>query len=136
MASKNGKATSRAGTGPTWRFAVEARDLFGRFLFVVDGAHSTRDGAELALARIVSECHDTGRIRFAVICRDCSGPAAQRVRSLDNSRPTGKTSGAKGARKSQRVPTAATSRPSRAVREEDVAPPPAPAKKPTVARRK
>jgi hypothetical protein len=110
--------------------------VFGRFLFVLSGAWDRQDEAELEAARVRAACHDSGRIRFAVVARDVTTPECQRVRSLDNNRNVGKTSGAKGARKSAKVPTAATSRPSRAVRiVEDEAPPPAPKGKPARKRR-
>jgi hypothetical protein len=132
MAKAKRKATSPLGISPRWRWTVEARDVFGRFLFVLSGAWDRQDEAELEAARVRAACHDSGRIRFAVVARDVTTPECQRVRSLDNNRPVGKTSGAKGARKS--VPTAATkgsNRPSRAVRiVEEEAPPPAPKGKP------
>jgi hypothetical protein len=130
MAKQKRKATSAVGIAPRWKWTVEARDVFGRFLFVLSGAWDRQDEAELEAARVRAACHDSGRIRFAVVARDVTTPECQRVRSLDDNRNVGKTSGAKGARKS--IPTAATkgsNRPSRAVRiVEEEAPPPAPKK--------
>lgn len=139
MAKAKRKARAALGISPRWQWSVEARDVFGRFLFVLAGSYPTKDEAELEAARVRSACHDSGRIRFSIVARDCTTPECQRVRALDDNRQAGKTSGAKGARKSVAT-RIASSRPSRMAPAEDDTPPvtkkapPSAAKAPVVPR--
>ncbi len=97
-----------------WVWRIEARDLFSRPLFVVQGLFDSEADATVEVARIVGS-EDMGSIRLFVVRRDATDPTRARIRRLDNSRPVGRTSGAKGARKVARVATSGTSRPSRKV---------------------